>query len=93
MEPVVAVTVMMAVTVVMAVMVAMVMVAMVMVAMAMAVLPPALTRRLGRDRGRHLLHQREILHGPGAGSSGELSAAERHCACSQSDDQLHTFHR
>lgn len=88
MEPVVAVTVMMAVTVVMAVMVAMVM-----VAMAMAVLPPALTRRLGRDRGRHLLDQREILHGPGAGSSGELSAAERHCACSQSDDQLHTFHR
>ncbi|WP_437640455.1 hypothetical protein [Sorangium sp. So ce854] len=88
MEPVVAVTVMMAVTVVMTVMVAMVM-----VAMAMAVLPSALTRRLGRDRGRHLLHQREILHGPGVGSSGELSAAERHRACSQSDDQLHTFHR
>ncbi|MGK3994354.1 hypothetical protein [Sorangium sp. So ce1024] len=90
---VMAVVAVMAMVAVMAVMTMVAVMAVMTMVAVVAVMRLALSHRLGGDRGRRLLDQREIFHGPGGGGSGEARAAERHRACSQGYDQLHTLHR
>ncbi|AUX34166.1 uncharacterized protein SOCE836_063350 [Sorangium cellulosum] len=88
-----AVVVMAVVVMAVVVMAVVVMAVVVMAVVVMAVVRLASVHRLGRDRGGHLLDQREILDMRRRVSRGELRAADHRRGCREDDNPFYVLHR